>query len=344
LCLARAPRVHGNRRVPVPGASFVSVAGVFAPRRFRRRAPAWTALAVAGAATVLVGTTLATRPSHAAEAVAPSTSSRAASIADTPVAPTTGAPAPLHSTVTVLHVASADNDVPVRDVYVYRPAVADSSRLPVVYFLHGLPGTAADFFNEGGAQRLDRLFASGGAPFVLASPTGTGSDGSDTEWADSTDGRDQVETYVMDRVIPAVEGSHPRDAAHRVIAGFSMGGYGAADLALRHDDVFGGAASFEGYFHIDDPDDVFGHDPAVEAANDPGLLLQRAHDVRFLLADGTSDTEPVTQGEVPRFARLVAQNHGVSRVLIAPGTHSWSFVMNHLDALATFVDSVGTSR
>jgi S-formylglutathione hydrolase FrmB len=317
---------------------------VFVPRRFRRRAPAWTAVAVAGAAVVvLVGATLATRPSHAAESVARG-SGAAVPIEDTPVAPTTVAPSPLHSTVTVLHVASADYDMPLRDVYVYRPAVADSSQLPIVYFLHGLPGTAADFFNEGGAQKLNRLFASGVAPFVLASPTGTGSGGSDTEWADATDGRDRVETYVIDRVIPAVEGSHPRDAAHRVIAGFSMGGYGAANLALRHDDVFAGAASFEGYFHIDDPDDVFGHDPAVEDANDPGLLVQRAHDVRFLLADGTSDTEPVTRGEVPRFARLVAQNNGVSRVLLAPGTHSWSFVMNHLDALATFVDSVGTSR
>ncbi len=307
---------------------------MFDPRRFRRRAPAWTALAVAGAAgVVFIGTTLTTRPSHAADPVAPTT-----------VAPTSVAPAPLHFSVTVLHVASADDDVPVRDVYVYRPAVADSSRLPVVYFLHGLPGTAADFFNEGGAQKLNRLFASGVTPFVLASPTGTGSGGSDTEWADSTDGRDLVETYLIDRVIPAVEGSHPRDAAHRVIAGFSMGGYGAANLALRHADVFGGAASFEGYFHIDDPDDVFGHDPAVEDANDPGLLVQRAHDVLFLLADGTSDTEPVTRGEVPRFARLVTQSSGISRVLIAPGTHSWSFVMDHLDALAALVDRVGTSR
>jgi S-formylglutathione hydrolase FrmB len=92
------------------------------------------------------------------------------------------------------------------------------------------------------------------------------------------------------------------------------GSYGAANLALRHDNVFGGAASFEGYFHIDDPDAVFAHDPAVEDANNPGVLVQRAHDVRFLLADGASETEPVTQREVRRFADLVAQNAvGTSR-------------------------------
>jgi len=33
---------------------------------------------------------------------------------------------------------------------------------------------------------------------------------------------------------PAVEGAHRRDACHRAIFGFSMGGYGAMNLAQRH--------------------------------------------------------------------------------------------------------------
>ena len=108
-------------------------------------------------------------------------------------------------TVSVLHVASADDDVANRDVWVYRPAVADTPVLPVVYMLHGIPGEAADFFHNGGAQMLDRLFASGTAPFVLAAPSGNGVAHPDTEWADSVDGRDLVESYLVERVIPAVE-------------------------------------------------------------------------------------------------------------------------------------------
>ena len=38
-------------------------------------------------------------------------------------------------------------------VLVYRPAVADSSTLPVLYFLHGVPGQARDVFNAGLARR-----------------------------------------------------------------------------------------------------------------------------------------------------------------------------------------------
>ena len=88
-------------------------------------------------------------------------------------------------------------------------------------------------------------------------------------------------------VISAVEGAHRRDRRNRIIAGFSMGGYGAANLALRHPTVFGAVASFAGYFHIDDPDSVFGGDPRVESANDPAVLVKTVGHM-FGLAEGTS--------------------------------------------------------
>ena len=244
----------------------------------------------------------------------------------------------------MLHVASADRDVPVRDVWVYRPAVADTSRLPVVYLLHGVPGTAHDFFDAGGAQALDRLFAAGVPPFAVAAPTGVGKEHPDTEWADSVDGQDRLETYLIDRVIPAVEGDHRRDAAHRIVAGFSMGGYGAANLALRHPDLFGGAASFAGYFHVDDPDGVFDNDEAVERANDPEVLIGGVHDVRFFLADGLADAEPVVRGELRRFAARLSATEGAPDVVLAPGGHTWSFVVAHLAELAKFVAAPATTH
>ena len=39
-------------------------------------------------------------------------------------------------------------------VWVYRPAVKDSSKLPVMYFLHGLPGKPGDVFRDTGLQQL----------------------------------------------------------------------------------------------------------------------------------------------------------------------------------------------
>jgi S-formylglutathione hydrolase FrmB len=248
-----------------------------------------------------------------------------------------------HGRVEVLHVPSEDNDVPVRDVWVYRPPVPDSAQLPVVYFLHGVPGAARDFFGAGGAAALDLAFAEGARPFVLAAPTGSGNARGDTEWANSVDGVDEVEAYVIDRVIPAVEGAHRRDRAHRIIAGFSMGGYGAANLALHHPNLFAGAASFAGYFHIDDPDAVFGNDPHVEDANDPEVLVKTVRSVRFWLGDGDSDDEPVVQGEAQRFAAVAGPLVHPGDLVLAPGSHNYGFVLDHVPDLARFVASVAAS-
>jgi len=242
-----------------------------------------------------------------------------------------------HGRIEVMSVRSADRDVTVRDVWVYRPAVPDSATLPVVYFLHGVPGTAADVFSSGTAEALDRMFSSGMQPFVLAAPTGTGTFHADTEWADSEDGADRLETYIVDEVISAVEGAHRRDRRNRIIAGFSMGGYGAANLALRHPALFGAVASFAGYFHIDDPDSVFGGDRRVESANDPELLIKTVRDVRFWLAEGTSDTEPAVRGEALRFAALAGSLVGPHDLVVAPGAHDYAFVVAHLADMGAFI-------
>ena len=246
--------------------------------------------------------------------------------------------------VSVLHVASEDHDVPIRDVWVYRPPVPDSRTLPVVYFLHGVPGAASDLFRSGGETVLDHMFATGIPPFVVAAPTGTGHAHIDTEWADSVDGRDRLETYLFARVIPAVEGANRRNAAHRIIAGFSMGGFGAANIALRHPNAFGAAAAFAGYFRIDDPDDVFGNDPRVEAQNNPTVLIRVDRTVRFWIADGTSDHEPVVQGEAVRFAKLAGLHVGPGDLVLATGTHNWAFVLAHLPDLGAFVTRIARAR
>jgi hypothetical protein len=138
-------------------------------------------------------------------------------------------------------------------------------------------------------------------------------------------------------VIPAVEGSNRRDASHRIIAGFSMGGFGAASIALRHPDLFSGVASIAGYFHIDDPDNVFGNNRQVEDAHDPEVLIRTVHSVRFWLGDGTADHLPVVSGEAQRFARLAGPLVDPEDLVLAPGGHNFSFVLGSLPAIGRFV-------
>jgi hypothetical protein len=98
-------------------------------------------------------------------------------------------------------------------IYVWRPDVPKTRELPVLDFLHGVPSDPEALIDgEGLATRVRDWVAGGGAPFVLAVPDGNGSNHRHTEWADAADGSDRVEDRLLREVIPAVEGSHRRDA------------------------------------------------------------------------------------------------------------------------------------
>src|SRR5439155_4192488 len=124
-------------------------------------------------------------------------------------APTVSGP----GTVQLLPLPSGDADGSTREVWVYRPAVADSAVLPVVYFLHGYPGSNRDVDGINLARLLDQQFLAGAAPFVVAVPNGWSDLKNDTEWADSVDGEVRVESFGVSTAIPAVEGANRRDAA-----------------------------------------------------------------------------------------------------------------------------------
>jgi len=241
--------------------------------------------------------------------------------------------------VQVLHLPSADGDVRTRDVWVYRPPGPDSSDLPVLWFLHGLPGGPRDVFDAGLAPAMDRWIASGGAPFVVAAPDGHGHAHPDTEWADSKDGADRLESFIVKVAIPAVEGGHRRERDHRGIAGFSMGGYGASNLGLRHPELFSQVVSFDGYFHVDDPSGVFGGDPSAIAANSPDQHLDRARSLRTMLVEGEQDQLPLTSGESPRFKSLLDRARAFSELVLPPGSHTWGFVADELFAMQGFLNA-----
>jgi S-formylglutathione hydrolase FrmB len=275
----------------------------------------------------------------------PTDESGAASAAASGAKPGQATPHPLPKatgpgTVTTLDVPSADSDLKSRPVVVYRPAVPADVVLPVVYLLHGVPGEP-DRMIEAVKDTLDQAFTTGGAaPFIVAAPTGGGNEHSDTEWADAADGKDMVETYLIKNVIPAVEGNSPRPASMRAIVGFSMGGYGAANLALRHPDLFGQFAALAGYFHVDDPAGMFGTDSKLQAANTPDDMVAKAAGKRVLLLEDQDETDSLIQGEASEFAQRL-HDCGCNVDLnwhLEPGGHSYDFVTGSFPKVITFLD------
>jgi enterochelin esterase-like enzyme len=238
----------------------------------------------------------------------------------------TAATADLRGTVSVLEVRGPTDMFP-HPVWVWRPPGPDSATIPVVYFLHGYPGKASDPFEDGITTVLNNLLEEGYPPFVFASVDGNGERHSDTEWANSWNGDEDVMSRVVDAAIPAVEGSHMRDAAHRAIAGFSMGGYGAMNIAMQNPGLFGQEVSIAGYYVVNDLSGMFGGRPSVITLNTPSAHPSWARGMRVLLDEDASDPLSLVHGQAAWMGQLLRQAGVDVTVHIQPGTHSWAYAI-----------------
>ena len=198
-----------------------------------------------------------------------------------------------------------------RPALVYLPPAYGASdvRYPVVYLLHGLPGSPSEYID--GAQLLtfaDTEIKSGRMqPFIAVMPSAGTSHAYRGEWAGNW------ERYVVDDVVPWADTHFRtlRDPAARTIAGLSAGGFGAVDIALHSLRMFGTAESWSGYFtplH----DTPFTHASlAVLRANDPTLLvardfaaIRRAR-LRFYVSTGPTHDHVIPSSETIAFANLL---------------------------------------
>lgn len=130
---------------------------------------------------------------------------------------------------------NATGDTGKENIYVYLPPDYYDSQesYPVVYYFHGHGETPGAFlrsvkyglnsFFEEEEKAFIMVEVSGGASFYVNSPASG-------DWDD----------YVIDEVIPYVDSQYRTlaKAESRGICGFSMGGFGAMNLALLHPDVF----------------------------------------------------------------------------------------------------------
>jgi S-formylglutathione hydrolase FrmB len=223
-------------------------------------------------------------------------------------------------------------------LWVWRPPGPDSASIPVIYLLHGYPGAAGDCARAGLAALLDQRLRDGYPPVVVACPDGNGEHHSDTEWADSANGSDMVMSRVVAADIAAVEGTHRRPAALRVIAGFSMGGYGAMNIAMRNPGVFGSVVPIAGYFVLNDLSDMFGDSPAAMARNDPSAHPAAARGMTVILEEDADDPLPLIRGQAAWMAGLLRRAGVPATLRILPGSHSWQYALGALQDALTYLE------
>ncbi|HET6811894.1 MAG TPA: alpha/beta hydrolase family protein [Acidimicrobiales bacterium] len=147
-------------------------------------------------------------------------------------------------------------------------------RYPVLYLFHGTSGYASDWVVHGGAEQTT-------APYGLITvmpDAGFDGDGGFwfTNWVDRTTshGPSQYEDFLIDSLIPWVDHNLRTVATRegRAVAGLSQGGYGSAEMAARHPDLFVSMASFSGAPEIERDPEVFagavGVIEAIEVGDD----------------------------------------------------------------------------
>ena len=149
---------------------------------------------------------------------------------------------------------------------------------PTVELIHGYPGSPSSWIvHLRVVQLIDRLISTRAmGPTILVMPAM--SVGRHPEECVNAPGI-LDDTYITDDVRSDVLAHYraSRVPASWGIAGYSSGGYCAADLALRHPAAFGAAGIMDGYFRPQDGEAaaVLHFNPQAEAANDPLLLATR---------------------------------------------------------------------
>lgn len=155
------------------------------------------------------------------------------------------------------------------------PAYNPTRHYPVIYVLHGLPGSPASLYDGlRFAVVADGLIAAHRMPpFIAVIPVGGPIRNPEQgEWAG------KWEEFVVRTVVPWADAHLSTRATmrSRAIVGVCAGGYGAINIGLRHPGLFGTLEAWDGYFAP-----VFHDGPLARAskevldANNPTLLVRR---------------------------------------------------------------------
>jgi pimeloyl-ACP methyl ester carboxylesterase len=171
-------------------------------------------------------------------------------------------------------------------------------RFPVVELFHGTPGTPLAWDT---VLRIDKIASTLIArhligPMVLVMPAinGTGHNYMDCVNGPTTYDDTYLTKDVRNDIFARYRVTH--DPSEWGVAGYSSGGYCAANLALRHPGSFGAAAVLNGYFRAADgpAGAALNHSAPLEAANSPLYLAEKlqpngAPVPAFWVAAGTND-------------------------------------------------------
>lgn len=236
----------------------------------------------------------------------------------------------------------------------FLPEQAQSAKVPYIVFLSGLTCTEDNFTTKGMAYR--QAAALGLA--VLAPDTSPrGEDVPNDEAYDLGQGAGfyinatqapwathfQMEDYITQELLPAVEQHFPLDTTRRGISGHSMGGHGALTLFYKYPEMFRACSAFS---PIVAPSQVpWGHKVFTaylgsnqeiwlqhDACHLVGLASSTTHQKPILIHQGLSDQFLESQLKPELFQQACeAAGQSLSLHLVEGYDHSYFFIQSFID-------------
>ena len=216
---------------------------------------------------------------------------------------------------------------------------------PVLYLLHGWHG---DYQNWSTLTNLASYAEN--LPIIIVMP-----DAEDSWYVDSaTVPQDKFEQYMVKDIVGEIEHRWRavREGHRRAIAGLSMGGYAAVNLALKHPGMFRVAGSISGAFNAALPELEQRQDlkpSLVQAFGAANSKTRAENDVYREAANADARTVPYLYidcgSEDASFAepnRRLVTILGQKRIAFEyhefPGEHSWQYWDERLPALLKVVE------
>ncbi len=110
-----------------------------------------------------------------------------------------------------------------------------TTKFPVVYLLHGYGETETGWYQGGSAQYFIDQFAAETVPMIYVMPEGFNS-----YYVNRFDGHFPYMDMFVNELVPHIDSLFQtvKDARHRAVMGYSMGGYGSLILPLKNPGVF----------------------------------------------------------------------------------------------------------
>jgi enterochelin esterase-like enzyme len=227
-----------------------------------------------------------------------------------------------------------------RELKIYLPSAYDPNgnyRYPVLYLLHGYPGSDTDWLINANVQQvLDGMIANHTLPpLLVVFPDGNGPLVRDSQYINGTVVDQAMERYVLEVVALIDSKYHTNpDRHYRALGGLSSGAYGAVNVGLHYNNRFAFLISHSGYF-ID-------REPAFSHLVDKNVAAQNKNNPLAYIATIPVNSDTFIYMDVGRadFRWRIAQNQQMDQALtkrhiphefhMTAGWHNWNVWRNNI--------------